>query len=39
VYLNNISCEQNRAKFEKMAPLLFNLPIQDAWFTLGGDER
>ncbi|WP_166422743.1 hypothetical protein [Paraglaciecola sp. 20A4] len=32
VYLQNIQCEQNRAKFEKMAPLLFSLPIQDAWF-------
>ena len=39
VYLRNIQCEQNRAKFEKMAPLLFSLPIQDAWFTQGSDAR
>ncbi|WP_158771830.1 hypothetical protein [Paraglaciecola sp. L1A13] len=32
VYLKNIQCEQNRAKFEKMAPLLFSLPIQETWF-------
>lgn len=39
VYRNNISCEKNRAKFEKMAPLLFSLPIQDAWFTQGSDAH
>ncbi|WP_041714133.1 hypothetical protein [Paraglaciecola sp. T6c] len=39
VYLNNISCDQNSAKFEKMAPLLFSLPIQDAWFTQGREAN
>lgn len=32
VYLHNIMCAKNSAKFEKMAPLLFSLPIQDVWF-------
>lgn len=32
VYLNNIHCEQNRHHFEKMAPLLFSLPIDPKWF-------
>ena len=32
VYHKNIKCELNRAKFEKMAPLIFDVPIQDSWF-------
>jgi hypothetical protein len=34
VYLDNIHCEQNRPHFEKMAPLLFSLPIDPKWFEL-----
>jgi len=32
VYLNNVKCEQNRQHYQKFAPLLFSLPIQQEWF-------
>ena len=32
VYLNNIQCVQNRAHYQKFAPLLFSVPIQSKWF-------
>ncbi|MCC2617868.1 hypothetical protein LJ739_16570 [Aestuariibacter halophilus] len=31
-YLKNVQCEGNRARFERMAPLLFNMPLDPAWF-------
>ena len=31
-YMKNLQCEANRARYEGMAPLLFNMPIDDAWF-------
>lgn len=33
VYLNNIQCLQNKGHFEKMAPLLFSMPIDPRWFA------
>jgi hypothetical protein len=32
VYLNNVQCLQNRAHYQKFAPLLFSMPIQKDWF-------
>lgn len=32
-YKDNILCETNREKFEMMAPLLFSIPIDSAWFN------
>ncbi|MFQ3197576.1 MAG: hypothetical protein ACJAUL_000055 [Paraglaciecola sp.] len=32
VYMQNVRCEQNRANYLMMAPLLFSLPIQGNWF-------
>ena len=32
-YKENIVCEVNRDKYEKMAPLLFTMPIQSNWFN------
>lgn len=32
-YHKNIQCETNRSSYEKMAPLLFSLPINSAWFN------
>lgn len=32
VYMHNVQCEQNRANYQMMAPLLFKLPIQAKWF-------
>jgi len=32
VYLNNVQCLQNRAHYQKFAPLLFSMPIQKEWF-------
>jgi hypothetical protein len=32
VYLNNVKCAQNRAHYQKFAPLLFSVPIQPKWF-------
>lgn len=31
-YHKNIQCEGNRSGYEKMAPLLFSVPIDSAWF-------
>ena len=31
-YLNNIVCEQDRARYEGMSPLIFSLPIDPSWF-------
>lgn len=33
-YPDNIQCEVNTAHFLKMAPLLFQLPVDPRWFTL-----
>lgn len=32
-YKDNIVCESSREKFEMMAPLLFTMPIDKAWFN------
>lgn len=32
-YLKNIRCQVNEEKYQKMAPLLFNMPIDPAWFA------
>lgn len=32
-YTDNIRCEVNRVKYEKMAPLLFSMPIEPQWFN------
>jgi hypothetical protein len=32
VYLNNIQCLENRSNYQKFAPLLFNVAIQQSWF-------
>ena len=32
-YMKNVKCESNRANYEKMAPLLFNMPIEADWFA------
>lgn len=31
-YHKNIQCEANRSSYDRMAPLLFNIPIDSAWF-------
>ena len=31
-YMDNVVCETNRAKYERMAPLLFSVPIDASWF-------
>lgn len=31
-YHKNIQCDANRSNYEKMAPLVFSLPIDDKWF-------
>jgi hypothetical protein len=31
-YLKNVTCEQEREKYERMSPLLFSLPIKAEWF-------
>ncbi|WJG09884.1 hypothetical protein [Aliiglaciecola sp. LCG003] len=31
-YMDNVQCEANRAKYSKMAPLLFSLSADPAWF-------
>lgn len=32
-YHKNIQCDNNAAKYKKMAPLLFKLPVQEQWFN------
>ncbi|WP_158965549.1 hypothetical protein [Paraglaciecola sp. L3A3] len=32
VYLNNISCPQNKRNYQRFSPLLFSLAIQQSWF-------
>ena len=32
-YLKNIQCDSNKARYEAMAPLLFSLPLDPAWFN------
>lgn len=32
-YLENVVCEENRSRYEKFAPLLFSLPIQQEWIN------
>lgn len=32
-YKDNIVCESNKENFEMMAPLLFSMPIDQAWFN------
>jgi hypothetical protein len=31
-YIKNVKCEGNRDKYQKLAPLLFSLPISEKWF-------
>ena len=31
-YLKNIKCEAETPRYEAMAPLLFSVPLNDAWF-------
>jgi hypothetical protein len=31
-YLNNVNCEPEREKYERMSPLLFSLSIKAQWF-------
>ncbi|MDO6692172.1 hypothetical protein Q4574_02695 [Aliiglaciecola sp. 3_MG-2023] len=31
-YTKNVICESNRGKYERMAPLLFSMPINPKWF-------
>ena len=35
-YKKNIQCDNNAAKYKKMAPLLFKLPYQPEWFAAKG---
>ncbi|MDU0112010.1 hypothetical protein RT723_03125 [Psychrosphaera aquimarina] len=32
-YLKNINCPSNQANYEKMAPLLFSLPVAEEWIN------
>jgi len=31
-YIENVKCEDNRDKYQKLAPLLFSIPISQKWF-------
>ena len=32
-YLKNVQCGANQSRYEAMAPLLFSVPLDEAWFT------
>lgn len=38
-YPDNIQCDVNAGHFQKMAPLLFQLPVDPRWFTLARPKQ